>query len=317
MFNLSRLVFLSAVHCHGSVGAAARELGYTSSAVSQQVGKLEREVGVQLLEPAGRGVVLTDAALVLVEAATAIDVARDTARAQLEALERGLTGTLTVACFPSAIRGVAAPALAGLADQAPDLRLHLKELSPEPALEAVIGGDVDLALVHDWTHDRISFPATLATTHLSDDPIDLLVPAAHRLADHRSAHLAETVDDVWVIDVSNGICTRWILDMLKASTDNPRVRFRAEEYASQVELVGAGLCVGLLPRVGRPALPDTVRVVPLRGPLPTRRLIAAYRKTTTRRPAIRRLINELQLHTPSGTQMLEPGSSLPGCDSTP
>ena len=76
MFELSRLVFLSAVHRHGSVVAAARELGYTSSAVSQQVGKLEREVGARLLEPAGRGVVLTDAALVLVDAAESIQAAR-------------------------------------------------------------------------------------------------------------------------------------------------------------------------------------------------------------------------------------------------
>src|SRR3954451_473395 len=102
MFDLSRLVFLHAIHRHGSVGAAARELGYTSSAVSQQVGKLEREVGVALLEPAGRGVVLTDAALVLVQAAAAVEAAREEARGRLEELSGGLTGTLRVACFPSA-----------------------------------------------------------------------------------------------------------------------------------------------------------------------------------------------------------------------
>jgi molybdate transport repressor ModE-like protein len=294
MFDISRLMFLSAVHRHGSVGAAARELGYTSSAVSQQVGKLEREVGVKLLEPAGRGVVLTDAALVLVEAAHSIEAARELARGQLEELERGLTGTLTVACFPSAIRGVAAPALGALADASPALRLHLKELAPEPGLEAVAGGYADVALVHDWVHDRTSFPATLQTIHLADDPVDLVVPATHPLAGRESAELTETVEDVWVTDVSNGICTRWIIAMLTAATENPRVHFRAEEYASQVELVGAGLCIGVLPRLGRPRLPDTVRVVPLSGSVPTRRFIAAFRKTTARRPAVRRLIDELQ-----------------------
>lgn len=299
MFDLSRLVFLDAVHRHGSVGAAARELGYTSSAVSQQVGKLEREVGVSLLEPAGRGVVLTDAALVLVEASSSIEAARDLARAQLEELAEGLTGTLQLACFPSAIRGVVAPALAALAKAAPDLRLQLKELAPEPGLDAVTGGYADVALVHDWVHDRISFAASLETVHLADDPVDLLVPAWHPLAGRKSAQLSETVCDVWVTDVSNGICTRWILDMLNAATDNPRVHFRAEEYASQVELVSAGLCVGVLPRLGRPALPDTVRVVPLRGPVPTRRFLAVYRKTTSRRPAIGRLIQAVKSQVPS------------------
>lgn len=293
MFELSRLTFLDAVHRRGSVGAAARELGYTSSAVSQQIGKLEREVGVSLLEPAGRGVVLTDAALVLVEASAHIEAAREVARGQLEELDAGLAGTLRLTCFPSAIRGVVAPALAALAASAPDLRLHLKELAPEPGLDAVTSGAADVALVHDWVGDRTPFAAGLETVHLADDPVDLLVPATHPLAGRESAELSQTVDDVWVTDVSNGICTRWILDMLNAATENPRVHFRAEEYASQVELVAAGLCVGVLPRLGRPALPDTVRIVPLRGPVPTRRFLAAYRKTSSRRPAIRRLIQAL------------------------
>ncbi len=294
MFDLSRLVFLNAVHRRGSVAAAARELGYTSSAVSQQIGKLEREVGMTLLEPAGRGVVLTDAALVLVEAGVTIEAAREVARGQLEELAGGFTGTLRLACFPSAIRGVAAPALGALADVAPELRIQLRELAPEPGLEAVAGGYADVALVHDWVHDRISFAAGLETVHLADDPVDLVVPAAHPLAVRPSIDLSETVGDVWVTDVSDSICTRWIIDMLSGATETPRVYFRAEEYASQVALVAAGLCVGVLPRLGRPALPDTVRVVPLRGQVPTRRFVAVYRRTTSRRPAIKRLIQSLK-----------------------
>ncbi len=294
MFDLSRLTFLYAVHRHGSVVAAARELGYTPSAVSQQIGKLEREVGVALLEPAGRSVVLTDAALVLVEAAETVETARETARSRLEELDGELTGTLRVACFPSAIRGVAAPALGALSAAAPGLRLELRELAPEPGLEAVAAGYADVALVHDWVHDRTSFAAGLQTVLLAEDPVDLVVPATHALAGRDSAELSETVRETWVTDVSNGICTRWIIDMLSAATDRPQVQFRAEEYASQVALVGAGLCVGVLPRLGRPTLPDSVRVVPLAGPVPTRRFIAVFRRTSARRPAVTRLVEELE-----------------------
>ena len=293
MFELSRLAFLHAVHAHGSVGAAARELGYTSSAVSQQVTKLEREVGLRLLEPAGRGVVLTDAALVLVEAAAAIDATREVADGRLEALAGGRTGLLRVACFPSAIRGVMATALSAVVAAAPELRVQLHEMAPEQGIEAVASGRVDLALVHDWVHDRISFPAILEPVHLTDDPVDLLLPARHPLAGRRSIRLDETVRDVWVTDVSDSICTRWIIDMLTAATPHPRLDFRAEEYASQVALVGAGLCVGVLPRRGRPALPRTVRAVPIRGPAPTRRFIAVVRKSSTRRPATTLLVDQL------------------------
>lgn len=294
MFEMSRLPFLHAVHRHGSVAAAARELGYTSSAVSQQVTKLEREVGTTLLEPAGRGVVLTDAALVLVETAVAVDAARELATARLEELDGALTGVLDVACFPSAIRGVAAPALGSLAAAAPDLRLTLRELAPDAGLAAVAGGYVDVALVHDWVHDRASYPAGLHAVHLADDPMDLVVPAGHRLAQRDSVALSETVDDAWVTDVSDGICTRWIIDMLRSATTHPRVDYRAEEYASQVSLVAAGLCVALLPRIGRPALPDSVRVVPVAGAIPTRRFVVLSRRTTERRPAVKRLVDELR-----------------------
>ena len=252
MIDLSRLVFLRAVHRHGSVTAAARELGYTSSAVSQQIGKLQREAGVRLLEPVGRGVVLTDAALVLVDAAVAVEAAEEEARGRLEALSGGLTGSLSLACFPSAVRGVVAPALRSLAEAAPELRIRLRELAPELGLEAVAGGYVDVAVVHDWVHDRTTLAAGLESVHLADDPVDLVVPATHRLAGRRTVALSETVDDVWVTDVSDSICTRWILDMLGAATEHPRVDFRAEEYASQLALVSAGLCVAVLPRLGRP-----------------------------------------------------------------
>ncbi|PKH42817.1 DNA-binding transcriptional regulator, LysR family [Nocardioides alpinus] len=293
MIDLTRLVFLRAVHRRGSVAAAARELGYTSSAVSQQIGKLQREAGVRLLEPVGRGVVLTDAALVLVDAAVSVEAARDVALGRLEELAGGLTGTLSLACFPSAIRGVAAPALGALAKAAPGLRVRLRELAPELGLDAVTSGYADVAVVHDWVDDRTTLAAGLVAVHLADDPVDLVVPATHRLAGRRTVALAETVDDVWVTDVSDSICTRWILDMLRAATEQPRVDFRAEEYASQVALVSAGLCVAVLPRLGRPALPDTVRVIPLQGSVPTRRFIAVHRAATSRRPAIRRLVEAL------------------------
>ncbi len=193
-----------------------------------------------------------------------------------------------------------APALGALAEAAQGLRIRLRELAPDLGLEAVASGLADVAIVHDWVHDRTTFAAGLVAVHLADDPVDLVVPAAHRLAERRTAALSETVTDVWVTDVSDSICTRWILDMLHASTEKPRVDFRAEGYASQVALVSAGLCVAVLPRLGRPALPDTVRVIRLRGPVPTRRFLAVYRTPTSRRPAIRRLIEALGEQTRPG-----------------
>jgi molybdate transport repressor ModE-like protein len=295
MIDPSRLVFLQGVHRHGSVVAAARVLGYTPSAVSQQIGKLEREAGTTLLESAGRGVVLTDAALVLVEAAEAVRAATEVAQARLEALAGELTGSLHVACLPSAVRGVAAPALGVLAAQAPDLDLHLRELDPEDAVEALSGGRVDVALVSDWTHSQVILPAGLHAEHLTDDPVDLVVPAGHPLAGEESVDLAATADEIWATDASQGIGSRRIVEGLRAHAGHPRLNYYVEEYASQVALVAAGLCVCVLPRLGRLPLPETVRVVGLRGSMiPTRRFIAVHRHSRDRRPAIQRFVDAVR-----------------------
>ena len=125
MFDTRRLQCLQAVHVHGSVLDAALELGLTSSAVSQQISKLEKEVGTRLLERAGRGVVLTDAARILVEAADEISAVTDRATARLEDLRHDLSGTLRVSSFPSVIGPFVAPALATMKADAPDLTVHL------------------------------------------------------------------------------------------------------------------------------------------------------------------------------------------------
>ncbi len=286
--------FLHAVHRHGSVAEGARALGYTPSAVSQQIGKLEREVGAMLLEPAGRGVVLTDAALVLVDAAEVLQAAGESAQARIDRLDDQLTGSLRVACLPSVIRVVAAPALGDLASTAPQLRVQLREMAPDEGMEAVAGGQVDVAVVHDWEHERATIPAGMDSVHLVDDPVDLVVPAAHPLAARTSVDLLETVDEVWATDVSGGICTRWIIALLRSNTEHPRINFRAEEYASQIALVAAGLCVMVLPRMAKVQLPPTVRVMPLRGEAPTRRLLTVHRRATARRPAVERFVTELQ-----------------------
>ncbi len=298
MFDARRLQCLHAVHVHGSVLDAALELGLTSSAVSQQIGKLEREVGATLLQRAGRGVVLTDAARVLVEAAEEITEVTERATARLEDLRGDLSGTLRIASFPSAIGPVVAPVLAQLRAEAPDLHVQLHEMFPDRASDAVIGGHVDVAVIHLW---GTSVPPTthdLASTVVGDDVFDVLVPATHALAGESAISLRQLMDDVWVTDDLEGFCRKWLIRRMTEMGRRPRIDYRVDEIAGQLALVSAGLCDALLPRLAFGTLPDTIARLPLTGSAPFRRLHALYRQNAASRPAVRRFVDLIDARLP-------------------
>src|SRR6266545_3701236 len=125
MLDLERLRALHAVSRYGTVSAAADVLHVTTSAVSQQVAKLERETGQKLLERNGRGVRLTDAAEILVGHAERILSLVEVAKADLEAHRGAAVGELSVAAFPTAIRGLVASALTNIRDDHPQLRVRV------------------------------------------------------------------------------------------------------------------------------------------------------------------------------------------------
>src|SRR5918912_2215177 len=131
MLDLRRLRLLRELHERGTIAAVADALQFTPSAVSQQLAVLERETGVALLERAGRGVRLTDAARVLVEHADALLARAARAEADLAAAQGAVAGRGRIAGFESVALHIALPALAALAREAPRLRCEVVEAEPE------------------------------------------------------------------------------------------------------------------------------------------------------------------------------------------
>ena len=162
MIELEHLVTLRTVHRTGSVIGASAELGYTPSAVSQQLKRLERSLGAPVLDRVGRGVMLNGLGRHLVDESTEI-------LARLEALEAGLSGfregpvvgSLRLAAFSTAVRGLVAPALRELWKGHPGLEVTVLEHDPHDAIEQVATGSTDLALVHNWGDLPLPFPAHL------------------------------------------------------------------------------------------------------------------------------------------------------------
>jgi DNA-binding transcriptional LysR family regulator len=264
--------------------AAARALGYTPSAVSQQISKLERDVRQVLVEQNGRVATLSPAGRVVAEAARRILDEIDQMQEQLENERKTVAGTLTLAAFATATRGIVPPALRRLRSEWPRLKCHLVEADSHHAMELAKDGSVDIAIVHDWLEMPLVLSEGLSARHLGNDVSDVLVHVAHRLADRRSVAMAELSGEVWLYEP--GSVAHDLLIKSFAAISNTRLfGHGVAEYASQIAMVGAGLGVALVPRMGRGAVPDTVRVLPV-VPTPTRQVYAVWRTVTGTRPAV-------------------------------
>ncbi|MCZ7461581.1 LysR family transcriptional regulator [Streptomyces sp. WMMC940] len=286
MLNLERLRTLDALARHGSVSAAADGLHVTTSAVSQQMAKLEREVGQQLLARIGRGVRLTDAGRLLADHAARILSQVELAQADIEAQRGQVVGEVRLGAFPTAARGLFPAALTALRADHPDLRVRTSEREPEYALRQVIRGDLDLAVALDWSNKRLPVPSGLTREPLLDDAADVAMPADHPLAGRADVDLEDFADDDWVSWPEGEFCYEWLVFTLRAKGIEPRIVHLAGEHHTQLALIAAGLGVCVTPRLGRGPVPDGVRLVPVRQKV-CRHVYAVWRTDADRRPSIR------------------------------
>lgn len=240
MLNLERLRTLDALARHGSVSGAAEGLHVTTSAVSQQMSKLEREVGQQLLAKNGRGVRLTDAGRLLAEHAARILSQVELAQSDLEAQRGQVVGELRLSAFPTAARGLFPTALAALRAEHPGLRVRSSELEPEAGVAGVIRGDLDLAVVLDWYNKPMPLPDGLVKAPILDDPADVAMPVGHRLADRAEVDLGDFADDEWITWGEGEFCHEWLMFTLRSRGVEPHIGHRAAETHTQLGLVAAG-----------------------------------------------------------------------------
>ena len=183
MLDLHRLRMLLEFADRGTIGATAAALGYTPSAVSQQLAALEREAGATLLDRTARSAELTDAGRRLAIHAEIILAQVEAAEADLSAQAREPSGRVSVAAFPTAA-GAFAPALVRSLRAHPGVTLLLRQTQRDEGMRGVRSGEVDVALVDDWTGgitDRA--PTMLRLFPLLRGPPVLLVPRSHPLGD--------------------------------------------------------------------------------------------------------------------------------------
>jgi DNA-binding transcriptional LysR family regulator len=288
MLELRRLRLLRELHERGTIAAVADALQFTPSAVSQQLAMLEREAGVRLLERAGRGVRLTDAALVLVGHSEALLERAAIAEADLAAAAGTVAGRVRIAGFESVALNLALPAMQALARDAPGLRSELFELEPEEALPMLALGDIDVVLGDEWQHQPRTLPAGVERHELMSDRVRIVLPARHPiLRRHAEAvPLADLAGERWTAGHPHlgwDEMTRRTCQELGGF--DPDIRHRTNDATISLAIIAHGLAVGMLPDLPLPARLPGIKLRNIADAHVSRAIFAATRTTDRARPS--------------------------------
>lgn len=271
----------------GSIAATAASLGYTPSAVSQQLAALERETKAALLDRTARSAELTDAGRRLAGRAEEILTLVEAAEAELSAQADTPMGRVVVTAFPT-VAVAFAPALAHSLGDHPGLTFVLRQTRHGGGIRQVQSGEVDIALIDDWTGKAPEqAPAALEFFHLRRDPLVLVVPTSHPMSDpERPVDLQELREEPWMA-APPGEPSRQAVERLLDGVGGARpVPWEFEGLHTILSLVARGIGITAVPELTLAAGDQGVAVRRLPDRALSRDVYAVIRTASVRRPSV-------------------------------
>ena len=303
MLNPLHLRTLTSVLRTGSFALAARQLGYTPSAVSQQIAALERAVRLPLFEREARCIRPTPAAAFLAARGQEVLGALGTLEEDLRSLAEGTSGTVRLGSFPTASEHLVPAALASLAVSHPSVEVLLNEGEPVELAPGIRDGDLDVALVYRYTRVPVRYPCGLTVVPLLREDLVLLLPVGHPSAGSESVALDALEDAIWVTTREGTEGATSLRRMCADAGFAPKVSHRSNDYDVIRGFVRAGLGVALVPVLGHVADPGVVtsRLAGVR----VQRHVGVLTPTAIRNPAVEGVLAALitaagALHGPEG-----------------
>ena len=290
--DVRHLVLLRELADRGTLAAVAAATYRTPSAVSQQLRTAERELGVALVEPAGRGLRLTAAGRLLADSAEEVGEVLGRVRARLDAARGEPRGRVGLALLPSAGTVLLPGLLALLAERAPGIELDLDDVDLAEADFPRLTLDADVVIGHSLSPDGPPGVGHLVVRELAREPIDVAAPAAHPLAGRDSLRPRDLHGTTWV-----GVPEGYPFDHVLIAVEQvlgqqlPR-RLRLRDNRLVEALVAAGVGLALLPRFSTPPVPG-LRLLPLEGVRADRAILALARRDRAARQAVATVLDAL------------------------
>ena len=261
-----QLRLLALIHRTGTLAGAAELLGITPAAATQRLTRAEQEWGAALVVRGPRGASLSPAGKVLLPHGEVVDREARAAEASFDSFLGLASRRLRIGAFQAAALHLLPPALTALRHRHPDSDLSVVDIPSDRAVQAVADGDLDLAVLASYG-SATATDAAVSTHHLLRDPLVVVLPDDHPLADPalRPVRLRALRDETWVL-IRAGHAAREQFD--RAAQDagfTPHVRFETESYDVAQALVGTGIGVALVSRLALTDAPGTTHR-PVRSP---------------------------------------------------
>ncbi|MER6912761.1 LysR family transcriptional regulator [Streptomyces sp. NPDC000594] len=245
MFDSRQIKTFHEVVRSGSYSAAARTLGYTQPAVSQQMKALERDVGTPLFTRVGRRMRLTEAGLALARHSGTILESVDAARRQIDALTRLRSGRVRVCAFPSAAATLIPETMARLHTDHPGVRVELLEGEPPESLRLLTRGECDITLAFSYPGLAVETPQEVEEIRLLEDRVTVLLPTGHPLARRRAVHLGDLSRERWIAGCPR--CRAHFLHTCAEAGFTPDIAFASDDNLVVQSMVAAGIGIAMMP----------------------------------------------------------------------
>ncbi|MFF5565818.1 LysR family transcriptional regulator [Streptomyces sp. NPDC012623] len=292
MIEARHLRVLRTVAATGSFSAAARELGCTQPAVSQQMRALETSAGTPLVVRTGRETRLTQAGEVLVRHATGILAGLTAAEEEVAAIAGLRAGRVRLVSFPSGSSTLVPTALAALRAAHAGTRVSLVEAEPPNSAAMLRDGECDVALAFRYDGSTTEWEDLVVRPLLVDRLVGL-VPEGHRLAETRTVPIGELAGESWIAGCPR--CREQLVGACERAGFTPRIDFATDDYPAVIGLVAAGLGVAVLPELALESVrTEGVRTIAVE-PAVRREIVALTLPDLARVPAVAATLDQLVL----------------------
>jgi len=285
----------------GSISAAASVLGYTQSAVSQQLAALEREVGAALVDRSQRPLRATRAGASLRPQVERLIAALGGVEAAVEDL-RGAAPRLRLAAFPSALSSFVPAAVRDLRRAHRDIVVRVLQLETQEAVERLRGGDADLAVVHYMPGLAVPETAGLQRRRLLVDDLHVVLPEAHRLARREAVSLTDLEAEPLILpgrDTPDGRFRSVVEHLCAQAGFAPRVAYEIDDLPAAQAFVAAGIAVVPMHGLILATLPQGATARPLAERPAGSRTVEALAPAAARTPVVDDLLDRL-IHAAGG-----------------
>ncbi len=293
--SIKQLRMLREVSRQGTIASAADQLGYTPSAVSQQLSAAEKTSGIAMLERVGRNVLLTDAGHELVSHADVILERLAEAQAAIERVQGKVAGVLRLGFIESVSSSMLTPIMTDLRDRYPELSLRTMGIDGLWPEELIRAGELHVSFVVNSSSTPSESGDGFERVPICRDWFRLVMPVSRFEGEKppKSIDLGSLVGEEFIAPPADDGCGQVAVRACREAGLDPYIVHRVADYPTSLRLVAAGAGLALIPDLGLLTVPDDVVVVDLAKP--THRLVELiYRTSSAGRPAVQALIETVE-----------------------